>query len=75
MNGKISSTLSCSGPAVGVVAGSKLPSYCIMSKTLAVAKRVQSLGEGMRIHISEVRNSDLGTFINQFSPGQQAFAG
>ena len=56
MYGKISSNLSCSGPAVGVVAGSKLPSYCIMSKTLAVAKRIESLGEGMRIHISEVRN-------------------
>jgi len=42
-----------SGPAVGVVAGSKLPSYCIMSKTLAVARRIESLGEGMRIHISE----------------------
>ena len=68
MNGKISLSLSCSGPAVGVVAGSKLPSYCIMSKTLAVARRIESLGEGMRIHISEVRNLVQITFtINYFS--------
>ena len=51
----------CSGPAVGVVAGSKLPSYCIMSKTLAVARRIESLGEGMRIHISEVRDCVIMT--------------
>ena len=62
MNGKISFSLSCSGPAVGVVAGSKLPSYCIMSKTLAVARRIESLGEGMRIHISEVREHGQTTF-------------
>ena len=61
-------SLSCSGPAVGVVAGSKLPSYCIMSKTLAVARRIESLGEGMRIHISEVRNLVQITFtIKHFS--------
>ena len=42
-----------SGPALGVVAGSKLPSYCIMSKTASVARKIEKLGEGMKIHISE----------------------
>ena len=51
MYGKISSNLSCSGPAVGVVAGSKLPSYCIMCRTATIARRIECVGEGMRIHI------------------------
>ena len=42
-----------SGPALGVVAGAKLPSYCIMSKTATVARKLEKLGEGMKIHISE----------------------
>ena len=41
----------CSGPALGVVAGSKLPSYCIMCRTATIARRIECVGEGMRIHI------------------------
>ena len=42
-----------SGPALGVVAGSRLPSYCVMSRTAAIASKLEKLGQGMKIHISE----------------------
>ena len=42
----------CSGPAVGVVAGSKIPNYCVMSDTSNVARTIEKMGEGMRIHMS-----------------------
>ena len=38
---------------MGVVAGSKLPSYCVMSRTAAIANKLEKLGQGMKIHISE----------------------
>ena len=41
-----------SGPACGVVAGSKIPNYCVMSDTSNVARVIEKMGEGMRIHIS-----------------------
>ena len=57
-----------SGPAMGVVAGNKIPSYCIMSDTGcdtpvsfyfltawlsgSLARVMEKMGEGMRIHIS-----------------------
>ena len=41
-----------SGPACGVVAGSKIPNYCVMSDTSNVARIIEKMGEGMRIHIS-----------------------
>ena len=41
-----------SGPACGVVAGSKIPNYCVMSDTSNVARVMEKMGEGMRIHIS-----------------------
>ena len=48
--GLISSIIS--GPASGVVAGSKIPNYCVMSDTSNVARIIEKMGEGMRIHIS-----------------------
>ena len=41
-----------SGPACGVVAGTKIPNYCVMSNTATVAREMEKMGEGMRIHIS-----------------------
>ena len=42
-----------SGPAIGVVAGTKIPNYCVMSETAVVAREIERQGEGMRILISE----------------------
>ena len=41
-----------SGPITGIVAGSKIPNYCVMGDTAAVARVMEKMGEGMRIHIS-----------------------
>ena len=41
-----------SGAVTGVVAGSKIPNYCVMGDTAAVARVMEKMGEGMRIHIS-----------------------
>ena len=35
-----------------MVAGSKIPNYCVMSDTSTVARTIEKLGEGMRIHMS-----------------------
>ena len=43
-----------SGATTGIVAGSKTPSYCVMGDTAAVARVMEKMGEGMRIHISSV---------------------
>ena len=43
-----------SGPAMGVVAGSSIPNYCIMCDTANVARVMEKMGEGMRIHISSI---------------------
>jgi class 3 adenylate cyclase len=40
-----------SGPAMAVVAGSDIPSYCVMSEVTNVARALEQQGEGMRIHI------------------------
>ena len=50
-----------SGPALGVVAGSRLPSYCVMSRTALIARKLMKLGEGMKIHISEDSKNLLDT--------------
>jgi len=42
-----------SGPAIGVVAGTKIPNYCVMSETSHIAREIEKQGEGMRILISE----------------------
>jgi len=43
-----------SGPAMGVVAGNNIPNYCIMSDTGNLARVMEKMGEGMRIHISSI---------------------
>ena len=48
-----------SGPACGVVAGSKIPNYCVMSDTSNVARVMEKMGEGMRIHTSGVTKALL----------------
>ena len=48
-----------SGPACGVVAGSKIPNYCVMSDTSNVARVMEKMGEGMRIHTSGVTKAVL----------------
>ena len=34
------------------MAGSKIPNYCVMSDTANVARVIEKMGEGMKIHIS-----------------------
>ena len=46
-----------SGPACGVVAGSKIPNYCVMSDTSNVARVMEKMGEGMRSSV--VTNSNI----------------
>ena len=41
-----------SGPACGVVAGTRIPNYCVISDTSDMARMVEKMGEGMRIHLS-----------------------
>ena len=42
-----------SGPAIGVVAGTKIPNYCVMSETADIAREIEKQGEGMRILLSQ----------------------
>ena len=42
-----------------MVAGTRIPSYCIMSDTANVARKMEQLGEGMKIHISETSKALL----------------
>ena len=42
-----------SGSATGVVVGTKMPNYCVMSDTTNVARQMLKHGEGMRILVSE----------------------
>ena len=39
---------------MGIVAGSVIPKYCIMCDTTNIARVMEKMGEGMRIHISSV---------------------
>ena len=50
----MSSSLSAlfSGPACGVVVGSRIPNYCVMSDSANLARIIQKRGEGMRIQLS-----------------------
>ena len=51
MSAHLTQCLPPSGPACGVVAGSSIPNYCVMSDTANVARSLEKQGEGMRIHI------------------------
>jgi len=42
-----------SGPALGVVVGTKIPNFCVMSDTVTIAREIEKQGEGMRILISQ----------------------
>ena len=44
---------------MGVVAGSKIPNYCVMSETANVARKMEQTGEGMKIHISQTSKTLL----------------
>lgn len=48
-----------SGPAVGVVAGSKIPKYFVMGETVNVANMVERMSEGMKIHITKTTQTLL----------------
>ena len=49
---QFSPTTLFSGPACGVVVGSRIPNYCVMSDTANLARIIEKRGEGMRIHVS-----------------------
>ena len=57
----LTQTMLSSGPACGVVAGTKIPNYCVMSDTATVAREMEKMGEGMRIHISSTSKNLLDT--------------
>ena len=42
-----------SGSAQGIVVGTRIPNFCVMSDTVTIAKEIQKQGEGMRILISQ----------------------
>ena len=47
------------GPVIGLVAGTKIPSYCIMSDTVDITHNLMVAGEGMKILITETSKDVL----------------
>ena len=41
------------------MAGTKIPNYCVMSDTAIVAREMEKMREGMRIHISSTSKNLL----------------
>lgn len=51
-----------SGPCDAGVVGSKMPKYIVFGETVQIATKLESLGEPMKIHISESTKNILDTF-------------
>ena len=47
------------GPVIGLVAGTKVPDYCIMSDTVDTTRDLMIQGEGMKILITETSKEVL----------------
>ena len=56
-----------------MVAGTKIPNYCVMSDTATMAREIERQGEGMRILISETSKRLIDKVASMFLNRENIF--